>query len=138
MYEVHGWAALRYHTHDTDQVLRDEAFSRFVKYMEGIVIDEDCYMISRKNGLDSFSVTRLHNHKYNVYVDIFKWIAENLPGSYGLLYIWDDVDVHEEHDNSNKFVVWKLSRGKLEFEEDPFLSPCIPTIEDDYDPTRDD
>jgi hypothetical protein len=65
-------------------------------------------------------------------------VAENLPGSYGLLYVHDDEDIQDEEDNSNTFVVWKITRGKLTQEKDNYLSPCIPVIEDEYDPSRND
>ncbi|WP_255297566.1 Imm7 family immunity protein [Leptospira kirschneri] len=44
-------------------------------------------------------------------------------GSYGLLYIHDEEDDKNEIDHSNEFVVWKLARGHLNQEKDPFLSP---------------
>ncbi|WP_061270413.1 Imm7 family immunity protein [Leptospira interrogans] len=53
-----------------------------------------------------------------------------MPGSYGLLYIQDEID------HSNEFVVWKLARGHLNQEKDPFLSPCISSIENSFDPLR--
>lgn len=43
-----------------------------------------------------------------------------MPGSYGLLYIHDDEDDKDEIDHSNEFVVWKLARGHLNQEKDPF------------------
>ncbi|EMO05921.1 hypothetical protein LEP1GSC116_1198 [Leptospira interrogans serovar Icterohaemorrhagiae str. Verdun HP] len=43
-----------------------------------------------------------------------------MPGSYGLLYIQDEEDDKNEIDHSNEFVVWKLARGHLNQEKDPF------------------
>ncbi|GIO83997.1 hypothetical protein J25TS5_09290 [Paenibacillus faecis] len=90
--------------------------------------------IKRYNGQDSILISGLHNHKSSYVVEIFKWIAEHTVGSYGLLYTRDDEDPVDE----NRFVVWKLARGELRKETDPFLSPCIPKIEDEFDPTRND
>jgi hypothetical protein len=32
----------------------------------------------------------------------------------------------------NEFRVWQIVRGRFHEQSDPFLSPCIPTIEDAY------
>ena len=60
----------------------------------------------------------------------------DLTGSYGLLYVLDDED-YQDGDYQNEFRVWRLVRGALEERSDPFLSPFIPTVEDPYDPARD-
>lgn len=149
MFRYYGWIALEYHTHDTDTILQDHAISRFKKYVEDSHFEDDTYIISRRNGIDSFIISRMHNHKHDDIICLYKWVAEKLPGSYGLLYIHDDEDFNGpynrkydyddlEIDNSNKFIVWKLMRGVLTKEEDPFFSPCIPAIEDEYDPSRGD
>lgn len=65
-------------------------------------------------------------------IEIFRWVSENLPGSYGLLYVHDD----EDAEDNNRFVVWKLVRGILTRESDTFLSPFIPVVEDEYDPEK--
>jgi hypothetical protein len=58
-------------------------------------------------------------------IDLFKWIAAELPHSYGLLYAHDDEALGQE----NEFRVWRLARGEIEERPDPFLSPYIPTVE---------
>lgn len=133
MYEFYGWAALNYHTHDTNELLKKETIVRFIEFIQSKEI-KDIYMIKSRNGLDSFMISALHNHKHEYVFEIFSWIADNLPGSYGLLYIQDD----ESKDSFNKFIVYKLARGMLTKEEDYYLSPCIPIIEDEYNPSRDD
>jgi len=133
MYEFHGWAVLRYHTHDTDEQLQDKAFNKFTKYIAEID-NMKLSMLKRYNGQDSFLISGIHNHKSEYVIDIYKWIAINLPGSYGLLYIHDDEDI----ENDNRFIVWKLARGVLKKDNDFLLSPCVTTVEDEYDPTRND
>jgi len=135
MYEFHGWAVLRYHTHDTNEQLQEEALLQFEQYIEE-TDRMNLSIIKRYNGQDSFLITGLHNHYAAYVLEIFEWIATYLPGAYGLLYVHDD----EAGDdiNENQFVVWKLARGKLEKAKDPFLSPYIPVVEDSYDPSRDD
>ena len=147
MYEFHGWVVLAYHTHDINQERQDEAVNKFRAFLRDLHI-EDFSMLCRLNGMDSFVITHMHNHLSEYVIDIYKWIAENLPGSYGLLYIHDDEDFAGSYqsykyedptvDNSNKFFVYRLARGQLTKHEDPFLSPYIPTVEDPYDSTRDD
>lgn len=78
----------------------------------------------------------LFNHRSALIIDIFKKFRTLLPGSYGLLYIQDEEDDKNGIDHSNEFVVWKLARGHLNQEKDPFLSPCISSIENSFDPLR--
>lgn len=59
--------------------------------------------------------------------EFLKVVAANAPGSYGILYLWDDEDPKHEND----FRVWRLAKGALSEHTDPFLSPCIPVIEGD-------
>ncbi len=112
---------------------QNEAVQRF-KSFQAVSDTENISVIKRRNGLDSFLISGLHNHRSEYVIDIFRWIATELAGSYGLLYIRDDEDL----ENNNCFIVWKLAREVLTKESDPFLSPCIPTVEDKFDPIRSD
>lgn len=71
----------------------------------------------------------LRNHRYEPVIDLFRWVAVELPFSYGLLYVHDDEDTHRGADHVNEFQVWRLARGEFEELADPFLSPYIPTVE---------
>ncbi|MGG1516177.1 Imm7 family immunity protein [Paenibacillus oryzisoli] len=137
MYEFHGWIVLRYHTHDTNELLEDEAYNNFLNYLEE-VDGEKISSVRRRNGLHSWTISGLHNHYSKYVLDIYKWVSKNLPGSYGLLFVQNDEDFNGADDNSNNFVVWKLARGKLTQEKDNYLSPYIPVVEDEYDPSRND
>jgi hypothetical protein len=137
VYEFHGWVVLRYHSHDSNEKLQNEAFAKFLDYIE-VIDSENTTCVKRRNGIDSFLISGVHNHKVSYVLDIFIWISKHLPGSYGLLYIHDDEDFDREYDNSNKFIVWRLIKGRLLLEEDHYLSPYIPTVEDEFDPTRND
>ncbi|GBG10436.1 MULTISPECIES: Imm7 family immunity protein [Paenibacillus] len=131
MFEFHGWVVLRYHTHDTNETFQDKSYSDFINYLKD-VDTEGLSNITRRNGLDSWTITGLHNHRSNYVLDIFRWVSENIPGSYGLLYVHDD----EDAEDNNRFVVWKLARGILTHESDNLLSPYIPVVEDEYNPER--
>ncbi|OWR32320.1 hypothetical protein CDO73_01550 [Saccharibacillus sp. O23] len=129
MFEFHGWAVLRHHTHDTEDAEQELQIEKLFDFIEGVDSEG---VITRKirNGLVSLEISGLHNHRQQYVFDLFKKIAELLPGSYGLLYIYDDEDIGKNHDHSNEFVVFKLVRGHLIQEQDYYLSPYIPTVED--------
>ena len=59
-------------------------------------------------------------------INLYNLVAEKAIGSYGLLYVYDD----ESKSDNNRFVIYKLARGKIEKSADSLLSPCIPTVED--------
>jgi hypothetical protein len=69
-----------------------------------------------------------NNHAvwHEAILDLFRYIANVAPGSYGLLYTEDD----EDSEHPNQFRVWVLARGILAERGDPFLSPHFPTVED--------
>jgi len=50
------------------------------------------------------------------------------PGSYGLLHVLDDE--HPEHRNHAR--VFRMVRGRVTEHPEPLLSPCIPTLEDEW------
>jgi Immunity protein 7 len=68
------------------------------------------------------------NRQYNEDIDkILTFLAEKLPGSYGLLYWRDNED--SSPPGLGEFHVKVLARGMLTDRFDPFLSPVVPTIE---------
>lgn len=135
MFEFNGWTVLRHHTHDDNTDLQESKINALKAYLKKIDT-ENVTVLKSRNGLDSLLISGLHNHYQSYVIDIYHWIANHMPGSYGLLYIHDDEDKNEKFDNSNNFSVWKLTRGTLARVEDLYLSPCIPTIEDEFDCAR--
>ena len=133
MFEFHGWATVSYDTHDTDSSLQERCWENLLQHLQ--LLDSDLIQTQRHNGCDSLSISGQHNHRAEYVLDLFRWVASNAPGSYGLLYVRDDEDVHRLGDHSNVFRAWKLCRGSFSEMDDPFLSPCIPVVEDPYDPT---
>jgi len=70
-----------------------------------------------------------HNHDVGYsdsIVEVLNKVAELAPASHGLVYIrWP------EHPTLwNQYKVYKMARGKITMEDDPFFSPCNPLIED--------
>ena len=136
MFEFHGWASIHHHTHDTDPVLQTACWDALSTYVDDIRCD--FVRLQRYNGCDSLTIAGQHNHRNEYVIDLFRWIAANAPGSYGILYIRDDEDAKRDSDFTNVFRVWTLCRGDLTERDDPFLSPAIPIVEDEYDDSRGD
>jgi hypothetical protein len=67
----------------------------------------------------------LRNHRRGGALELFRWIGERYPWSYGLLFVLDD----EDPARGNEFVVYRLARGVLTEHADALLSPAAPTIE---------
>jgi Immunity protein 7 len=131
MFEYHGWATLRSDTYGTEvspiSRPRLEDLRRSLVNLDGSGESGVRFI----NGSLQLWLSGSPNHRHNLVVEFFRGLATGFPGSYGILYIWDD---ESEHDNA--FRVFRLARGKVEELDDPFLSPCVPTIEDPYDPER--
>lgn len=133
MFEFHGWAVLR----GTDSWNVGEAQMSAIHQAIDVARSELWKAELRRSGNDLtvVSVHGLTNHRgdrVERLLRLFTIVAEQTPGSYGLLYVRDDEDPRGlEFENS--FRVWRLARGELTELSDPFLSPCIPTIESPYD-----
>lgn len=70
-----------------------------------------------------------HNHDVGYNDDIvalLNKVAQLAPASHGAVFVrWpDDVSI------GNQYKIYKMIRGKITFEDDPFFSPCRPIIED--------
>jgi Immunity protein 7 len=76
------------------------------------------------------------NHRNSTFDDLLagvRGVAKRAPGSYGLVYYWDD----EDPEHRSGFRVLVIRRGQLTEEADPFLSPAVPMIEDPQPPEED-
>ena len=138
MFQVHGWAVVRSDTYKIDDKADAELLTALAKQIDltgttNIKIHLD---VGLNGDVHVLSVAGHKNHRYAPIIELFHWLAANGPGSYGLLYVLDDED-YQDGDYQNEFRVWRLVRGALEERSDPFLSPFIPTVEDPYDPARD-
>ncbi|MBI1322845.1 hypothetical protein GC170_06635 [bacterium] len=135
MFEFHGWATIRVPDDDASfrPIGRGAEFDAIKRLRAAVseAHDEFCDFDIRRagNGLVVLSVHGLRNHRYEPVIELFRWVAAELPESYGLLYIHDDEDFKRGSDFSNEFRVWRLARGKCEELAEPFLSPYIPTVE---------
>lgn len=132
MVEYYGWINLRDSTYESDDKEVNIVLSKLYSYISKYKLDDTSGLINlhKVNGSHQLLVTGNTNHLSQDVIDMFnlyEFIAEIAKGSYGLLYIRND----ESEDAFNEFEVFVLARGKIKKEKDPFLSPCIPVIEDD-------
>ncbi len=82
------------------------------------------------NGTPFLHVAGLANHRGEWgtgIIELFGRVGEIAPGSFGLLYVWDD----EDPDHQNEFRIFRLVRGVVTEHADALLSPLIPTVEDE-------
>ncbi len=135
MFEFHGWLSLRVDEQDDpDLAILEERLDRAERALLNEVekVDDDFSVFELRragNALRYLAVHGVTNHRYSQVIDLFRWAADNLPETYGLLYVWDDEDDREGGDHTNAFRVWRVAQGALTEHADPFLSPCVPVIE---------
>ncbi len=130
MIEYHAWAVIRESTiensaNEMNMIKKIQEFILKQSWRSGIMSFEPV------NGQFHLFVSDAPNHRgerSEKIFSLFKFIALTAPGSYGLLYLWDDEDLI--HGSENKFKVFVLARGSLEEKDDMYLSPCNPIIED--------
>lgn len=130
MVEYHGWATIRVDTTEENAAALAESVTALKNRIEQIAAEQPIIGIRYVNGIPMIWTSGACNHKSQTVIDVlelFASIARIARGSYGILYVWDDED---KAGNANAFVVWRLSRGNVVQLNDPFLSPCVPIIED--------
>ncbi len=138
MFELHGWARVAMSPGDDDddtgEAVRDLA-RRLAARVEQCAWTIGILELRAVNGQFHLVVSTFRNRR-DSYVDeafgLFEFLAEEAPGSYGLLYLRD-----EDAPDSDGFEVCVLARGRLTRKTDPFLSPCVPVIEDAWDEIED-
>lgn len=135
MFEYHGWVTVSSSAGDED--VDPELASSIQNYLESQLAE-----LSDVTGLVNYQLVngsaQLHvggftNHRGgqgDKILRLFHDLAKVAPGSYGLLYLWDDED---SQGRTNEFQVFVMRRGLVSQEADSLLSPCIPVIEDAAD-----
>ncbi|ESA38676.1 hypothetical protein N836_31190 [Leptolyngbya sp. Heron Island J] len=133
MFEFHAWATIRINDDDDPRMdVLAEREDRAIERLQNVIdmnTDNFSHFDLRRtsNRLIVFLAHGLRNHAFLQINNIFQWIADNFPNSYGLLYTFDS-------DHDNHFVVQRLASGQLSEHHDQLLSPCIPTIEKPLEP----
>ncbi|MEO2207978.1 Imm7 family immunity protein [Paenibacillus pabuli] len=133
MYEYHGWATIRESaSFEEDEDQYDLAIEHLQNYIEELNWTSGVLDLRAVNGDFQLWVAGLNNHQPESKddpIEVMKKVGELAQGSYGVLYVRDSDDA----ESSNQFKVYTLIRGKVTENDDPFLSPFIPTLEDEYE-----
>ena len=76
-------------------------------------------------GLLKMASSRNHRGVAPAVLEVLDWLSTNAPGSYGVVYVFDDEDTGKRSgfDYSKSFRVWVLRDGTVKEHDDPFLSP---------------
>ncbi|PNY81769.1 Imm7 family immunity protein [Deinococcus koreensis] len=147
MFEFHGWFNIRESPQWPGENSREnEIFGGLERLTGGfqwtvnnsshhVQSDQNAVLdIGYMNGSCFIHLRGHKNHRSSYWDDIqtlLEWICREAPGSFGLLY-WRD-DEGDPPAEANNFQVIVMARGELTTRFDPFLSPTIPTIEDEWD-----
>lgn len=140
MYSAHGWATIwpSYKNDDTVDDLLDQMDAlrdRIANHIQQLSLDRTEQQMKNPfaeihalNNETHLWLSGNNNHAvwHETILDLFQYIADVAPGSYGLLYSEND----EDREHPNQFRVWVLARGTLTERGDPFLSPHFPILED--------
>lgn len=137
MIELRGWLTIvpTYMDEDKHQEIDEE---KVYKEVEALVESLELRTIEGlkwRNGTCHMDVSYFSNHENKETEEIlntFKKIAQIATGSYGLVYYWNDEN-YGNNNYENEFRVLVIKRGTCEWKDDPFLSPCIPTISDAWE-----
>jgi hypothetical protein len=127
MFEFHGWAVLAEDTADYDRQLNDELAAAIRRRIDSGEDDLRCAGVERGNCITSVWFHGQYNHPRPGPLNFLRFIANQAPGAYGILFLRDDDD---DPKHLNEFKIWRLARAEVKEFTDPFLSPCVPTIED--------
>ena len=134
MFEYHGWIGIVVAPYDVENEIHKlrEVVNSAKNSIEQTLPAHHIAELKPINGEYMASFAGFANHRSSLggnLIQIFQEIAQKAPGSYGLLYIWDD----EDPELNNQFQVGRLARGEFLFVSDHYLSPRIPTIDDSWE-----
>jgi len=127
MFEYHGWITLQ----STAEALDDEPPLRLGE-IEALVDEFADYALMDLRPMNGTYFIHLGGNPNRrgqhggAVVAFFAEIGRLAPGSYGLLYIYDN----EDPELPLRFRVHRLARGTVTEHADHLLSPVIPILED--------
>lgn len=126
MFEYHGWVALRSTAEavDPEPDLDEAAIRRHVDAWGDYALMD----LRWPNGQLFLHMGGGPNHRSPATIEFFVELGRIAPGSYGLLHVLDDE--HPEHHDQAR--VFRMVRGRVTEHPEPLLSPCIPTLEDEW------
>jgi Immunity protein 7 len=133
MFEYHGWVCLRATPEVDDFDAKTYSLPEIERLLDAFGRDYGLVDLRPLNGTYFMHIAGMPNHRGHhgpAAIRLLRDVGQAAPGSYGLLYVLDDE--HPEH--NNEFRVFRLTRGDVTEHADPFLSPTIPTLEDEWIP----
>ena len=132
MFEYHGWVTIQATASgDDDAALLERLVDRVHRAIRDAA-DLDLVDLRWSAGIPMLHFAGFDKHGGHLgpeLLTLFTRAGELAPGSYGLLYTWDDQDT----ENDNNFRVYRMARGQVTEREDPHLTPVAPTILDTYE-----
>lgn len=129
MFEYHGWITVRESPVDDDDAIRLRSIVDGLRLLIAQMASPYLLDLRWMNGEAFIHLGGHSNHRSPPdVVGLFEHVATVAPGSYGLLHIRDD----EDPGHQNEVRVLRLARGATSFHTEELLSPCSPTLEDDF------
>ena len=128
MIEINGWVSI-HASSDGEHQIQTSVISKIDQMIQSVAGFNQNFTILPLNGSYVLFIGINHNHDVdytNLIYSLLTEICKLAPGSYGIIYIRD----HENSLDFNRFKVYKVAKGFVSIEEDGFLSPCNPKIED--------
>ena len=136
MIELHGWITIREHYKQYEA--EEENIDIIVNYIKKELdkqLNKQLWFkpqIKVLNGEYYMEFALFANHKNSELEEVFqlyKIVGQAAKGSYGLLYLHDD---EANSGRQNEFQVFVLAKGEVKQCNDPFLSPFIPIVEEEW------
>ena len=143
MYNAHGWINLRINPNiientNTDTIEYDDLYDKLVEKHKEIIISElekiskedfwIKYQISSFNNFYNFlTIQYSRNHKSDLIIDFYKFVAENDDSSHGLLYVVDDEA--ENFNEERPYKVYRLIGNNFEEVDEVFFNGNLNGLE---------
>jgi hypothetical protein len=132
VYEWHGWATLRKTPAVDDDDLDQETWSAVGALLaESDSVINETADLRGANGKWHVWLAGCRNHRTPDIGELFRSIAPAAPGSYGILYTFDD----EASDGWDR---WVVRRGNVYRAQDEDLSPYAGAVEDPEESDQED
>ena len=135
MFEYHGWLVIRAAPYETETEDADEqAAVDFVRRLVDAEVRSGApglRDLRYVNGQAQFHFGGFRNRRTADFDDVLTAVVElarYAPGTFGLVHYHDDEDPVRD----NEYRVLVIRRGEVTEQDDPFLSPVIPAVEDPW------
>ena len=134
MYEFHGWIKLAESARDIDEGGLERKCEELQSRLNKLNWPSGRAEVLLLNGLYTLTLNAIPNRRRSEATELqelLRFVASEFKGAYGLVYEHDE---HTELPNGcGVFSVNVIRRGECETRLDPFLSPRIPVVEDEFE-----